>query len=97
MERRPLVVVNGRVQELPLTDTLPVAGEEDMVYAKRTDFVGEDVIYRGEAMVGTSEGTPSWRIRKLVLGADGDVAETWASGTALFDKAWALRTSYSYS
>jgi len=97
MERRPLVVVNGRIQELPLTDTLPTTSEEDMAYSKRTDFVGEDVIYRGEAAVGSNEGTAVWRIRKLVLDVDGDVAETWAGGTAAFDKAWSLRTTYVYS
>ena len=97
MERRPLVVISGRVQELPLNDTLPALGEEEMVYSKRTDFVGEDVIYRGEAVVGSSEVSPIWRIRKLVLAADGDVAETWAGGTALFDKAWSLRATYVYS
>jgi hypothetical protein len=97
MERRPLVVVNGRVQELPLTDTLPAQGEEEMVYSKRTDFVGEDVIYRGEAVVGSSEGSSTWRIRKIFLDVDGDVTETWAGGTAAFDKAWNLRTTYVYS
>lgn len=97
MERRPLVVINGRVQELPLTDTLPVMGEEDMVYSKRVDFVGEDVIYRGEAAIGTSEGAASWRIRKIAIAADGDITETWAGGTSDFNKAWNLRTTYTYS
>lgn len=97
MERRPLVVVNGRVQELPLTDTLPVAGEEDMVYSKRIDFVSENILYRGEAQVGASEASAVWRIRKVVLATDGDVAETWAAGTAEFNKAWNLRLTYIYT
>ena len=97
MERRPLVVISGRVQELPLTDTLPVQGEEDMVYSKRVDFVGETEIYRGEAAVGTVENTPLWRIRKIALAPDGDVTETWADGVATFTKQWNLRTTYSYS
>lgn len=97
MERRPLVVVDGRIQELPLTDTLPVIGEEDMVYSKRIDFVTDDELYRGEAPVGSSEADSVWRIRKVVIGSDGDVWETWAGGTALFDKTWNLRTSYVYS
>jgi hypothetical protein len=68
-----------------------------MAYSKRTDFVGEDVIYRGEAAVGSGEGSSVWRIRKIVLAADGDVTETWAGGTATFDKIWSLRTTYNYS
>jgi hypothetical protein len=68
-----------------------------MAYSKRIDFVGEEIIYRGEAVVGTGEGVALWRIRKIVLSADGDVAETWAGGTAAFDKTWNLRTTYNYS
>lgn len=97
MERRPLVVINGRVQELPQTDTLPVMGEEDMVYSKRIDFVSDSVLYRGEASVGTLESAAAWRIRKIVLAQDGDVTETWASGTADFNKQWTQRTVYTYS
>ena len=97
MERRPLVVINGRVQELPQTDTLPASGEEDMVYSKRIDFVSDAELYRGEAAVGSTETAASWRIRKIVLAGDGDVTETWASGTANFDKQWSLRATYTYS
>lgn len=71
--------------------------EEDMVYSKRVDFVGETTIYRGEAAVGSSESSLAWRIRRISIGADGDVTETWAGGTALFDKSWAERFSYTYS
>lgn len=97
MERRPLVVIEGRIQELPLTDTLPVMGEEDMVYSKRIDFVGEDIIYRGEAAVGSSETDLVWRIRKIVVAGDGDIMETWAGGSAVFNKQWSQRTSYNYT
>lgn len=97
MERRPLVVVEGRIQELPLTDTLPAQGEEDMVYSKRIDFVTENELYRGEAAVGSLESVTVWRIRKVVISADGDVTETWAGGTAQFDKSWNLRATYIYS
>lgn len=97
MERRPLVVISGRVQELPQTDTLPAIGEEDMVYSKRIDFVSDAELYRGEAAVGSTEAAALWRIRKIVLAADGDVTETWASGTANFDKQWSLRATYTYT
>lgn len=97
MERRPLVVVNGRIQELPLSDTLPIIGEEDMVYSKRIDFITEDILYKGEAAVGSLENALVWRIRKIVSSADGDITETWAGGTSNFDKSWALRATYTYS
>ena len=68
-----------------------------MVYSKRIDFVNDSVLYRGEASVGTLESAAAWRIRKIVLALDGDVTETWASGTALFDKIWSDRATYNYS
>lgn len=71
--------------------------EGDEVLSKRTDFVGETTIYKGEAQVGASEGSAVWRIRQLLIGVDGDVTEIWAGGTALYDKVWASRLTYSYS
>lgn len=97
MERRPLVVIAGRVQELPLTDTLAAVGDDDMAYSKRVDFVGETVIYRGEAPVGSAENSAVWRIRKILIAVDGDVTETWADGVSSFTKTWDLRTTYNYS
>ncbi len=98
MERRPLVLINGRLQELPVADTVSgVVSEEDQVYAKKVDFVSDTVLYRGEAAVGSTSSSAVWRIRKIVLGADGDVDETWASGNANFDKIWDNRVSLSYS
>lgn len=97
MQRRPLVVIDGRIQELPLIDTLPVVGEEDMTYSKRIDFVTEDELYRGEAAVGTIETSPAWRIRKIVIESDGDISETWAAGNSDFNKSWNLRTTYNYT
>ena len=75
----------------------PGINEEDMVYAKQTDFVTDSLIYKGEAQVGSATSAPVWRIRRLVLGIDGDVSETWASGTAIFDKIWDNRASLIYS
>jgi hypothetical protein len=75
----------------------PGINEEDIVYSKRTDFIGEDVIYKGEAAVGSLTSAASWRIRKLTISPDGDVSETWASGNANFDKIWDNRVSLVYS
>lgn len=70
--------------------------EEDIMYSKRVDFVSDLELYRGEAVVGSSENAAVWRIRKVVLAEDGDVTETWAAGTAAFDKVWADRASLTY-
>lgn len=95
---RPLVVIGGRIQELPLTDSVAgTTSEEDMTYSKRIDFITDGEIYRGEAAVGSQENSAVWRIRRIVLAADGDVSETWAGGTADFTKQWNFRTSYTYS
>lgn len=99
MERRPLVVIAGRVQELPLGDSLAGAssgGEEEVAYSKRIDFVSDDQLYRAEAVPGSDESDPVWRIRKVVLASDGDVVETWAEGDANFDKIWSNRETYNY-
>ena len=87
------VIVSGGAQG---PQGLPA--EEDMAYAKRTDFVGTDVIYRAEAIVGSTNASASWRIRKITfVGIEGDIVEEWAGGTALFDKIWDNRLSLSYS
>ena len=73
------------------------SAEEDIMYSKRVDFVTDNLLYKGESSVGSSENSPVWRVRKVVIGVDGDVTETWASGTASFDKVWADRASLIYS
>lgn len=75
----------------------PGTSEEEMAYAKRTDFATESLIYRGEAAVGSATSASVWRIRRLTLAADDDVTEEWAGGTAEFDKIWDDRASLTYS
>ena len=70
--------------------------ESTDVLAKRVDFVGEDVIYKAEAAAGAADNLALWRIRKITLAVDGDVTETWATGTAAYDKIWDDRASYTY-
>ena len=71
--------------------------EDDVMYSKRIDFTTDSTLYRGEAVVGSSENSNTWRIRYIVIGNDGDVSETWASGNANFDKVWADRALLSYT
>ena len=69
--------------------------EEEMKTGKRIDFVGDSVIYKGEAEPGSSESDAVWRISKITF-VDEDATEQWAEGNAKFDKAWSSRLSYNY-
>lgn len=70
--------------------------EDVDMYSKRVDFVNDNLLYKGEAAVGSAESSAVWRIRRIVIGSDSDVTETWAAGTASFDKVWADRASLTY-
>ncbi len=73
------------------------AGEEQMVYSKRVDFISENQMYKGEAAVGSSESSALWRIRKIDIGVDGDVTQTWANGNSNFTNRWIDRLTLTYS
>ena len=73
------------------------AGEEQMVYSKRVDFISENQMYKGEAAVGSSENSALWRIRKIDIGIDGDVVQTWANGNSNFTNRWIDRLTLTYS
>lgn len=75
----------------------PGVVEDDVMYAKRVDFVSDDLLYRGEAAVGSLPSGAVWRIRRIAFNPlDGDVIEQWAEGNANFDKAWDDRASLVY-
>jgi len=76
--------------------TTIIYSDEEMPFAKRVDFISDNELYKGEAVVGTADTTNVWRIRKVVIGVDNDVTETWASGTATYDKRWSDRLTYTY-
>lgn len=78
--------------------TMPQSGgtDEEMPYAKRIDFISDSEFYKAEALPGTLESASGWRIRKITMAADNDTTETWANGTALYDKIWNNHLSYTY-
>jgi hypothetical protein len=65
-------------------------------YSARVDFVSDSLLYRGEALPGASESAPLWRVRRIELGADGDVVEKWAGGSAEFMFRWSDRLTLEY-
>jgi hypothetical protein len=75
----------------------PGLAEEDVVYAKRVDFITDSLLYKGEAEVGALTSAAVWRVRRLTIGSDNDVTEEWANGNADFDKVWDNRAGFSYT
>ncbi len=75
-----------------------IAGAIDMAsdYSRRTDFVGETLLYRGEAAPGAAEDAAVWRIRRIEFLPDGDVVEKWAGGNSTFAHVWADRVTLNY-
>lgn len=73
--------------------------ESLVAYATRVDFDDvNNLIYKGEAVPGSDQADSVWRVRRLsFVGADEDVVEEWAGGTASFDKVWDDRLTLTYS
>ena len=73
-------------------------GEDEVAQATRTDFTADNtVIYKGEAVPGTPEGSSLWRLRRLTIASDNDVTEEWADGVSDYTKSWTDRYTYTYS
>jgi hypothetical protein len=70
--------------------------EDTIMYSKRVDFNGDTLLYKGEALPGTLNSAPNWRISKVEILPDGDVITTWASGSADFSFVWDNRAGYTY-
>lgn len=69
------------------------------VYDRRSSVASSTVVYRGEALPGTADTMPGWRIKKVtvVYGSTITVQETWANGLQTFAHKWADRATYSYT
>lgn len=73
------------------------SAEDIDMYSKRIDFISDSLLYKGEASAGSLENSAAWRLRKIEIGVDGDVTETWADGDVNFDNAWTDRLTKVYS
>ena len=103
-EQRPLVLIDGDIQQLPVGDTTAGAtggggdSELEVPYNTQVDFVGDTHIYKGWANPGTATSDATWRIQKITfVGTEEDVVITWAEGNGNFDNIWDNRVSLAYS
>ena len=64
-------------------------------YAIRYDEIDEDTFYLGEAIPGSIEADPVWRIRKGIDSRT-DISLLWAEGAAFFIHSWDDRLSLTY-
>ena len=70
----------------------PIDGEQ------LVDYLSDTQLYRGESVVGTLSSDASWRIRWIIISADGSSALTrYADGTDDFDNVWDDRATLTYS
>jgi hypothetical protein len=75
----------------------------DVTLAVQLDDTGgtPNVLYKGEALPGSSAASALWRIQRITITTDGggndDVAIAWADGNADFDNVWDDRLILSYA
>jgi len=91
-----VVYQGGQAVQLPWSAFLALVGNGNETLARRVDFVGDALLYRGEAAPGAAEGNAVWRVRRITFAPDGDVTETWAGGNADFVNAWNDRATLEY-
>lgn len=91
-----VVYQGGQAVNLPWSAFMALVGTSDESYSRRVDFVGDSLLYRGEALPGASDTAAVWRIRRIEFAPDGDVTEKWAGGNADFTNVWADRTTLGY-
>ena len=66
-------------------------------YTKLIDDTGYPVMYIGEAIPGSSQSNPVWRIQRVLFDANGSVDSITYAGLGNFTEIWVNRTGLSYS
>lgn len=90
-----VVVIQPRVAEVQIQ----IIEDISVPYAKHTEFVGEDKIYKGRAIPGSIDSDPVWQIWLITITDtdEGDNNEKWADGNAKFDNVWDDYLTLEYS
>lgn len=81
-----------KIQIVPAVLTVDTNNVERL----RVDVPVAGTTYEGYALPGTLNGTPAWKIKKIVV-AGAITTVTYASGNSNFDKVWDDRATYTYS
>lgn len=89
---------NAQLFEIQSLQILPAVLTVDAnnVEKLRVDVPVAGTTYEGYALPGTLNGTPAWRIKRIVV-AGAVTTVTYASGNSNFDKIWDDRATYTYS
>lgn len=68
-------------------------------YDKRSEVTTPNVVYRAEALPGSSETAPVWRICRIniVYGNPTLVTKTYPDGNKSYNRQWSARSTYNYS
>lgn len=78
----------------------PSSGSGDStVYDQRSELVSEALVYRAEAVPGTDDAEPKWRIRRISIAINGaqiSASTQYANGSSAFVHQWTQRGSYDY-
>lgn len=74
---------------------MPESPWAESFYKLRKEDISDTVSYIGEAMPGSAEDSPVWRIKKMDTSSG--ITIDWAEGVSTFTKKWSLRATYSYS
>lgn len=92
---------------MPARDRMPTRGNPlripeivegkvtDINYAQKITVVG-DILYVGNATVGSSYSDPVWQARKIDT-TGGNIVVTWADGNEAFDNLATDLTALTYS
>jgi hypothetical protein len=83
------------IEEVILALGLDLGVGTTQQYTRLVDTEGVDT-YIGEALPGSNESAPVWRIKRVTEDGD-DITILWANGSAEFDKIWDDRASFTYS
>lgn len=59
------------------------------MYSKIIDLVSTYLVYRGEALLGSSKSAPVWRIRRTLIDANG--VEVTVAASDSFSQVWENR------
>ena len=92
---------NGDIYE-KITGSWSLQGSPgSMALTTRSDTIDPtvfpEVTYRGDALPGTAEDAALWRIQRMTMQSDGDIAIVFEDGDDNFDNRWDQRLSGTYS